>query len=391
MFGSKAAVGVDIGSSTVKVCQVRRAGDGFELEKVGFSQIYPGGERPGDPALEHAARVQAVKQAIQRAGIKSKTSVSAVSGESIIVRYLQLQKMPEEELKNALQWEAEEYIPFRLDEVNIDSMVLGPNSYDPEKLDVLLVSAKKDLVEAHVSILREAGLQPGVVEVDSFAFLNAYDYNYGAENGDCVALVNIGAEITGICIYNKGVSRFSRDIPVGGNTMTEAIRSRLRCSYGEAESLKMTHGAGPPIDPHQDTTKSFSGTSLMDTIRGTVEEMASYSTKQALQSEGSTEDVVKRALGGVLGELITEVRRSIEFFENQIRDLNVSRIVLGGGSSQMANLRENFQSELSLPTDVIDPLRKVRPAAKGLDMTTVEAVRHGLAVGVGLGIRGVTG
>lgn len=381
---AKAAIGIDIGSTSVKVAQVKRAGQGYELEKIGFAQIYPGGDRPNDSASQTRAKVDAIKRALGDAKISAKNTVSAVSGESIIVRYLQLPKMPEDELKKALQWEAEEYIPFRLDEVNIDSMILGPNSYDQDKLDVLLVSAKKDLVNNHVQVLKEAGLNPVVVEVDSFAFLNCYDVNYGG--GDCVALINIGADITGICIYHKGISRFSRDIPLGGNSMTEAIRSRLRCSHSEAEQLKIQHGAAAPIDPHQDTSKSFSGTSLMDTIRGTVEEMASYSSKSSSSdAEGPPEQVVPKALAGVVSELVTEVRRSIEFFENQIRDLNVSRLILGGGSAVLGNLKENFEQDLSLPVEVIDPLRRINSGGK----VSANGNRHAMAVAIGLGIRGV--
>lgn len=391
MFGSKSSIGVDIGSNQVKVCQLKRAGADYELEKVGVASIYPSGERPADAGSQTKAKIEAVKRAIAEAKITVKNTVSAVSGESIIVRYLQLPKMPEDELKKALQWEAEEYIPFRLDEVNLDSSILGVNAHDPEKLDVLLVSAKKDLVQSHVSILREAGLSPQIVEVDSFAFLNCYETNYGSSGNEAVALINLGAEITGICIYHNGVSRFSRDIPIGGNTMTTAIRSRLRNSFTEAEQMKIATGASPPIDPNVDTSKTISGTSLVDTIRGTVEEMAGYAAKGGGAGDGSPEEICSRAVGGVLNELMTEVRRSIEFFENQIRDINVAKVILGGGTAILPNLRENFEQELSLPAEIIDPLRRVRPSSKMAGASNMQAIRHNLAVGIGLGIRGLVG
>src|SRR5262245_53286525 len=148
MFRPKSLIGVDIGSHTVKVSQLRRSGDGFELEKFGFAEIYPNGERPTDPREQQNAKAIALKQALQSGDIQARHTVAAVCGESIIVRYLQLPEMPEDELKKALQWEAEEYIPFRLSEVNIDSVILGrSNEADHTKMDVLLVSAKKDLVE----------------------------------------------------------------------------------------------------------------------------------------------------------------------------------------------------------------------------------------------------
>lgn len=383
MFRSKSAIGIDVGSSTVKVVQLKRAGTNLELEKFGTAEIYPNGERPGDPNAQRKAKVDAIKRALSTAKITAKNSVSAVSGESIIVRYLQLPDMPEEELKKALQWEAEEYIPFRLDEVNIDSMVLGKSDPEGERVDVLLVSAKKDLVEEHVGMIREAGMNPKVVEVDSFAFLNCFEANYGGSADECVALINIGADITGICIYQNGVSRFSRDIPVGGETITAAIRSHLRCSYAEAENYKFVHGANPPASAEQETTQNFSG-SLVDTIRGTVEEMS------GAEGDGENpEEVVGKAVDGVLADLTTEVRRSVEFFENQVRGLTVSRIVLGGGTSIMDNLKEHFEHELSLPCEIIDPLRRIRTNDRAGGVDALESIRHSLGVGIGLGIRGL--
>lgn len=383
LFGSKSGVGIDIGSTVVKVVQLSRSGGGVELEKAAIVPIYPEGERPGDPNLQHRSKVDAVKRALSKARITAKNSVSSVSGESIIVRYLQFPHMPEEDRRSAIQWEAEEYIPFRLDDVNIDSMVLGRSRTDEEKEDVLLVSAKKDLVNSHLSVIREAGLTPKIVDVDSFAFLNAYESNYGTTEDGCTALVNIGAEITGISILHGGVSRFSRDISVGGDTITSAVASHLRCSFAEAEQLKISHGANPP-DAAKKTTESNFSSSLMETIRGTVDNMGGEDDAQ-----GNRDQLVAKAIGGVLADLISEVRRSIEFFENQARDMNVGRVVLGGGTSVLLNLRDHFERDLNLPTEIIDPLRKIRPAGKDLAESEIRRMGHTLGVGIGLGLRGL--
>jgi type IV pilus assembly protein PilM len=383
MFRSKGSIGIDIGSSSVKVVQLKKGADGYELEKAGMAPLYPDGERSGDPAVRRKAKVEAIKRAISDAGISCKSAVSAVSGESIIVRYLQLPNMPEEELKKALQWEAEEYIPFRLDEVNIDSMVLGKSEGGDDRVDVLLVSAKKELVEEHVSIIRDAGLTPRIVDLDSFAFLNCFEVSGDDGGGDAVALINIGSDITGICIYHKGISRFSRDISMGGGTITEAIRAHLRCSYKEAEVLKLTQGALPESGASGEETAPFSS-SLMDTIRGTVEEM----TGGAAGDSQTPEAQVSKAVCGVINELVSEVRRSVEFFENQIRGLNVTRVVLGGGSCGLGNMREYFERELGLPAELFDPLRRVRLTGKDLNPARLDPLRHSLGVGIGLGIRG---
>jgi type IV pilus assembly protein PilM len=384
MFGSKAPVGVDIGTHTIKVCQLKRAGEGYELERFGAVEIFPGGDRPMDAQEQQAAKINALKQALAVGGIKAKHSVSAVSGESIIVRYLQLPEMPEDELKKALQWEAEEYIPFRLSEVNLDSVILGRGS-DGEhpKMDVLLVSAKKDLVESHLSVIRGAGLEPRIVDVDSFAFLNCFEINHQPALDECVALINIGAEITGINIYSGGVSRFSRDIPVGGNTITAAVKARLGCSISDAEGLKINIGVAPVAAAAPKAESNVQG-SLMDSIRGTVEEMTGAHVNDHLPEVNAS-----KAINGVVAGMLLEVRRSLEFFESQYRGINVSRVVLGGGTAVLRNLAQQFEQELRLPVEMIDPLRRIKVSSRGNLGEQVLAVRHQLGVGIGLGIRGM--
>ena len=388
MFRSKPPIGVDIGSHTVKVIQMQRSGNGYELIKFGMAELYPEGEPPGDPQKRIEAQVNALHRALEDAQIKARHSVSSVCGESIIVRYLQLPEMPEDELRNALQWEAEEYIPFRLSEVNLDSVVLSLDSgEDHPKMDVLLVSAKKDLINNHVSVLRGVSLDPKIVDVDAFAFLNCFEHNHQPGADSCAVLVNIGNEITSINVVNGGVSRFSRDIPIGGQTLTTAIKSRLGCSYAEAERLKIDFGA-PAADqlPEEldiEQENSF-GSALMDAVQEKVEPTDGDATVAE-----SREAQVQRAVRGVLENLFSEVRRSIEFFENQYRGTNVSLLVLGGGTASLKNLSVNFQKELQLPVEMIDPLRHISVGSKCNDPQRVQAVRHQLGVSVGLGLRGM--
>ena len=382
MKKSKYPIGVDIGSHTVKVCQLRRVGGLYELEKFGSAQIYPDGEPPSDADKQYRAKVDALKRALDDGQIRARHSVSAVFGESIIVRYLQLPQMPEDELKKALQWEAEEYIPFRLSEVNLDSMVLGNvEDADHAKMEVLLVSAKKDLVNNHVAMLREAGLEPRIIDVDSFAFLNCFEINHEPGRDDCVALVNIGGEFTSINIYNNGVSRFSRDIPVGGDTMTTAIRAHMKCAFPEAERYKIDFGVAPVAENGESENDETQIGSLLDTIRGTVEQLSGEEEKK------TPEAIVQGAINNVTHNLFSEVRRSIEFFENQYRGTNVSRLVLGGGTAMLKNLVENFEREFQLPVEVIDPLRQIRVSSRNNQGDRLNAQRHQLAVGIGLGIR----
>lgn len=377
MKKAKHPIGVDIGTHSVKVVQMRRAGDQYELEAVGVAELFPNGERPTDAGALRDARIAALKRALEAGQIKAKHAVSAVCGESIIVRYLQLPKMPEEELKKALQWEAEEYIPFRLSEVNIDSMILG-QSGDSEhpKMDVLLVSAKKELVEEHVGVIRAAGLEPRIVDVDSFAFLNCFEANYGASAEECVALVNIGGSMTSINIYGQSVTRFSRDITIGGDAITTAIKSRLGCSYAEAERLKCEIGV--PVSANSDKTTEINP--LLSSLRGSLEGLSG--------GGDNPQEMAGLAVRTTLNTLLSEVRRSIEFFESQYRGQSVGRVVLGGGSAMIRNLTPLFESELRLPIETIDPLKRLKISNR-LRAEQLDSIRHQLGVGIGLGLRGL--
>ncbi len=382
MFRSKGTIGLDIGSSRVKAIQLKRSGRGIELEKFGIAEIFPRGSRPEDASELRRLKVDAVRKALDTAGITLRNAITAVSGESVIVRYIQVPEMPEEELKNALRWEAEEYIPFRLEDVNLDSVVLGhAEQAGVGKIDVLLVSAKKDLVENHLSILREIGLTPSIVDVDSFAFLNCFEVNHEPGGQEIVALVNIGAGVTNINIYVGGVSRFSRDISIAGDSITQAIRSRLEISFNQAEELKLAEGAPMAEEEHPPTG---GGGSLLETIRGAVEEMAGQSI-----GDSTPEALASKAIRNSLQNLVGEIRRSIQFFENQSNGRTVQKIVLGGGTSRMKNLPAFIAHEMNLPTEIINPLQRINPSGSGLDQTLLNSSREFLSVGIGLALRGV--
>lgn len=382
VFGSKAAVGLDIGSSYVKAVQLRSVGkSNIELERAGIAEIYPGGDKKAASANAQGAKVDAVKRVLSQARITAKNAVCAVSGESIIVRYIQLPNMPETELRNALRWEAEEYIPFAIEDVNLDSVILG-RSEDGEKVDVLLVSAKKDLVNSHINIVREAGLTPIVVDVDSFAFLNCFEVNYTPSMSEVVTLVNIGAEITSINIYIGGVSRFSRDISIAGDTITKNIQAKLGIEWAEAERLKIDEGAPDPTEESSEAADE--DTSLLDTIRGTVERI----TGEDL-GDDSPESVAAKVIRNTLGNLVGEIRRSIQFFENQANGQPVQRVVVGGGTAQMRNLDTYLSRELDLPVEVIDPMRRITTKGRDVDTSQFESAKLMYGVGIGLALRKV--
>lgn len=378
----KKTVAIDIGSSVVKVIQMRKVGRGFELERLGVAEIYPGVDKKSAGVDRRTARMEAVRQALTQAGISARHSISAVSGEPIIVRYIQLPDMPENELKGAIRWEAEDYIPFPLEEVNLDSVILGKSEVGgAPKIDVLLVAAKKDLVAEHVSLLKAVDLIPAVVDVDSFAFLNSFEANYMPGASEVVALLDIGSELTNINIYLGGVSRFSRDISVAGDTLNAGIQQRVGCSYQRAEELKIKEGAPAPA-PEEVEPDELGDSNLLDTIRGTVERI----TGEDL-AEDSPEYATSQVIRSVLMNIVIEVKRSMQFFENQPNGRPVERVAVGGGSACMKNLDRFLSQELGLPVEIIDPLRNIGVAGSTVDKNRLEKVRPMLGVSVGLALR----
>jgi type IV pilus assembly protein PilM len=396
MLGKKTVIGLDIGSSVVKAVQLRRSGKAVEIEKFGVADIFPNGDKGSVSIDVNQARVDAVRRALAAGKISARHAVTSVGGEPVIVRYIQMQRLSEEELRNALQWEAEGYIPYEIDEVNLDFYVLGDSAANPDKVDVLLVAAKRDLIDRHMLTVKKAELVPVIIDVDSFAFLNQYEHNYSPDPGQVIALIDIGAETTSISIYRGGVSRFSREISIAGDSITTSIQTKLNISFVQAEQMKIQIGA-----PTQAETASSSlgaafggaagheggagGSDLLERIRGTVERI----TGEDL-GDDSPESMGRKAIKNTLNNLVGEIRRSIQFYENQASGPSVARVMVGGGGARLKNLDSYLKRELGLEVGIIDPLNRVRPkTGKDLDAAQLQENKAALGVAVGLALRGL--
>ncbi len=170
---------------------------------------------------------------------KTKDVVTSVSGHSVIVKKITLPLMTEAELEESIQWEAERHIPFDINDVNIDFQILGYGSENPDLMDVILVAAKKDMINDYVSVIMESGLNPVLVDIDAFAVENMLAINYDIDKEDTVAVANIGATVTNINILRNNISAFTRDVFKGGNQITEEIQRQLHIDYEEAEKIKV--------------------------------------------------------------------------------------------------------------------------------------------------------
>jgi type IV pilus assembly protein PilM len=354
-FNSNSIVGLDIGSSTVKAVELSIKGKGrdFDLTHLGVAKL-PSESIVQGAFLNSSAIVDTVREAIENAKIRTKNVAVAVSGHSVIVKKVNLPVMSRDELDEQIRWEAEQYIPFDVNEVNLDFQILndGESEDSGGQMGVLLVAAKKDLIDDYVQVITEAGLVPAVVDVASFAVENAFTSNYDSAPEDVVALVNIGAEVVNINILANGIPAFTRDITTAGNQYTEEIQKALSVTFDEAERIKL---GGRARDDSQDVVPQ--------------------EVEQAMQSVSDT--------------VIGEISRSLDFFGATTADSNIGRVVLSGGGALVAGFEKAFHERTSLPVEIMNPFSRMAPSSK-FESELLEEMGPSLGVGVGLAMRRVS-
>ncbi|MBI1798910.1 MAG: type IV pilus assembly protein PilM [Candidatus Eisenbacteria bacterium] len=251
LFGKKQSlVGLDIGSHTIKAVELEpQSNKGYRLVNWGISAPLAEAIVDGE-IMDRQLVTDAITNLLESRGMKSRSVVAAVSGRAVIVKKITMNKLSAEDAQQAVYWEAEQHVPYDINDVSLDFEILGPAPNDPKQMQVLLVAAKKDMVMSFSDLIREAGLQPLIVDVDSFAAQNALasNYDFGAE--EVVAILNIGAEMTNINITQAGVPYFTKDLQVGGHTFIEGAQRKFNLSQSEAAAaVRGESGAGLDVVP----------------------------------------------------------------------------------------------------------------------------------------------
>jgi type IV pilus assembly protein PilM len=344
---SKSVVGLDIGSSSVKAVELAIKPKGFELLHLGIAHLPPEAIVQG-AFLNSSAIVGAIKECLANARIKSTHAAVAVSGHSVIVKKISLPAMSREELEESIRWEAEQYIPFDVNEVNLDFQILS-SGHAEGQMDVLLVAAKKDLIDDYTHVLTDAGLQPVVMDVAAFAVENAYEASHNIPSDEVIALVNIGAQTANINILANGMPAFTRDISTGGNQFTEEIQKALSISFEEAERIKL---GGSGAEESQ--------------------EVVPHEVEQAMRTVSDT--------------VIGEITRSLDFFSATSADSRIGRIVLSGGGCKVSGLDALFHEKTNIPVERMNPLSRMLPTTK-FEASYLAEMGPFLGVGVGLALR----
>jgi type IV pilus assembly protein PilM len=342
---AKTLVGLDIGSSAVKVVELKELGKGrgYQLQNVAIEPLSP--EAIVDGAIMDAGLViEAIQKAFGGRKVKGGDVAIALSGHSVIIKKISIPATSEEELAEVIPWEAEQYIPFDVEDVNLAYQVLKGGGSDGN-MDVLLVAAKKDKIHDYTSVVTQAGRNPVLVDVDVFALQNCFEMNYDADDMDGVALVNVGASTTNVAILKGSTSIFWRDISVGGNHFNDALRKELNVSFEQAEMLKRGQGA-----------------------------------------DGVPEDKVPAVLASVNDFIGGEIQKTIDFFKNTTPGESIARMVLAGGSSRVPNLRESLSERFGVPVEPLNPFSRVQ-VAKGIAPETLEELSPSVSIAVGLASR----
>ncbi len=348
MFGlgrKRETVGLDIGASSVKAVQLKADRGAYDLVRLGIAPLHPETIVDG-VIMDSGTVISAIQQIFSENQIITKDVVVAVSGHSVIVKKIKVARMKPDEMEEAIAFEAEQYVPYAIEDVNLDFQVLESASAESGEMDVLLVAVKKDIINDYLSIISTAGLNAVVVDVDAFALQNAFEIAYEVDRDHVVGLVNLGAAVMNINILRGGMSEFTRDSALGGNRYTESIQKILGLSYEQAESLKLGG-----------------------------------------QMDGRTYEDARPAIEMVNTELAGEIRRSFDFFRSSSPSDTIHRVVLSGGSARLHGLVEYLSESLEIPCEVANPLRGIKADPKKFDPAYLEVIAPQLAVSVGLALR----
>jgi len=338
----RTTVGLDIGSSLVKIVEIDHGRSTPTLVRLGIVPLPPEAIVDGE-IMDRLLVLDAVRECVAQSGIKSKSVVTAVSGRALIVKRVVMDKMNQEDAQEAIHWEAEQHVPFDIDDVCLDFQILK-DSVGNNQMQVLLVAAKKDMINQHADLVRDAELTPVGIDSDSFAVQNCYEANYDAQPGKVVGLLNIGSEVTNLNIVQDGVPQFTRDLGIGRARFVEEVQRDLNLGHEEASKLLASTGGADSKE-------------LRETVRRAAEDLS-------------------------LG-----IERSFAFLKGSGDAEKLDGLMVSGGGASMPLLREFLSERHGVPVQVTDPLRQLSYDAELFSKQPVQEVAPLLAVGVGLGLR----
>ena len=343
MFGkAKTTVGLDIGSSSVKVVEVELRRDGPRVINYGVADLVPEAIVEGE-IMDRQLVIETIQNLFESREIRLGRVSTGVSGRGVIVKKITMEKLPPQEAREAIQWEAEQHVPYDINDVALDFEILDTD-VGPNQMQVLLVAAKKDLITAHADLVREAGLVPTVIDVNSFAVQNAAECNYDFLKGEVIAMVNIGAELSNINLVQGGVPLYTQDLSLGGNSFVESLQKKYQVSREESVSALQSSGGSSTLD---------------------------------------VEPVVR----SYCGDLAVALERSLVYLKSNGDTDHIDRILLSGGGARVEGLRDILAEKMGVPVELTDPMKRISYDETLFNSDEVNQLGPQLAVGIGLALR----
>ena len=346
-FGKKDhIVGLDIGSRSIKAAEITETKRGLSLTHFGIVDIAHGAIEEGN-INDPETVAESIKQLFKSYNIKETNVAVSIGGYSVIVKKISVQTMDEEKLQETIHFEAEQYIPFDISDVNLDFQILGESESNPGQMNVFLVAAKKEMVNDYINLVNLAGLNPCIVDVEAFALQNTFEANYDMQSEN-TALIDIGASKTSLNILKGNSSLFMRDVSLGCGQINQKIMSLIECSFEEAEQLK--YGDKP---------------------------------------DRLTQEDLKGIVSSVVTDWCTEIRRALDFFYSTYPEDQIKRIILSGGGANIDEFRELLATEASAEVESINPFKNLKIDKKHFDDTFIKQIAPQAAISMGLAMRKV--
>jgi type IV pilus assembly protein PilM len=342
-------VGVDIGTSSVKVCQLKDSRKGFGLVRLGYVPLAPQVIVDGQ-VMDAGAVVEALSKAFHDFKIRQRECAVSVSGQSVIIRKITVPMMTPAELDEQIQWEAEQHIPFDIKDVQVDYQVLRRRP-EASQMDLLLVAAKRDQIDDYAQLARNAKLRPVICDIDAFTVQNLFEFSRGLPADQTIALINVGASLSSLNIIAGGVSAFTREIANGGNAITEEIQKQLNVPFEQAEAYKCGGGSDDP------------------------------------QRTGMVPQQVVQVVESITDSIAAEIQRSLDFFMATSGEGEIARIYLTGGTASLPALAQAIERRARVPVEVWTPIERITVEAREIDQNLLRSRAAQLSVALGLALR----
>lgn len=337
----KKSAGLDIGSGQIKLAVIDHSSGRPTLAQVAMTPVLSDAIVEGE-VMDPTVVAEAIRGLFVSAGVKQKKVVVAVGGRDVIVKKIQVDRMKESDAYDVVRWEAQQYVPFDIEGVELDFQVLDPEG-DGLQMDVLLVAAKRELVESKRTLLQDAGLEPAVVDVDAFALHNAFELNYPDAMHGVTALINIGNEVTNVNVVQDGVPLLTRDLSIGTRKFREDLQRERGMSAEDADAL----------------LQGFEST----------EDLAPY-----VQNRGE--------------EIAVGVERAAAFLQTAAREAgSIERVYCAGGGARIPGLVDVIGQRLRIATELANPLQALEVKEGVFDTLNVDEVAPLFMQAIGLGLR----